>query len=151
MSKQSPGPVGSSRLPAELHHIGIVTSTEQHDGLVDTLVRVLGGVLEYEVEDDPLDVRATWVPISPGLRIEVVSPRSSRRTPITAFLDRHGGGGLHHVSMATAQLGTCKQLLSSSGGVVVGEDEDHGGWAEFFLDPSQTGGALMHWMQAVDM
>jgi methylmalonyl-CoA/ethylmalonyl-CoA epimerase len=125
-----------------------VTSTERHADLVGTLVRVLDGVVEDEVEDEPLDVRATWVVLSPGLRLEVVSPCSDQQTPITRFLDKTGGG-LHHVSMETSQISTCKELVSAGGGRIIGENDDHGGWAEFFLDPTQTGGALLHWMQAL--
>lgn len=133
---------------ADLHHIGLVAPHARHDDVVTTLMRTLGGTLEYEVEDDPLDVLATWVLVTPGLRFEVVSPRTDADTPITRFL-RRTGGGLHHVSLATNELGLCKELVSGAGGRVVGEDSDHGGWAEFFLEPDQTAGALLHWMQPV--
>jgi hypothetical protein len=133
---------------SDLHHIGIVTSAAGHDDVVDNLVRTLGGAVEYEVEDDPLDVRATWVLVSSCLRFEVVSPRSLQVTPITSFLARTGGG-LHHVSLGTTQLRVCKELAMRGGARIVGESDDHGGWAEFFVDPHQTGGALLHWMQAV--
>ena len=135
---------------AALHHIGIVTTTARHGEVLERLARTLGGAVEYEVEDDPLDVLATWVLVSDGLRFEVVSPRSDRTTPITGFLDRTGGG-LHHVSLATNRIGTCRDLAVAGGARIIGENDDHGGWAEFFLDPQQTGGALLHWMQAVDV
>ncbi len=131
-----------------LHHIGIVTAQDDHQRLVANLVDGLGGEVEFEIEDDPLDVLATWVPIAPGLRFEVVSPRSESVTPITRFLARTGGG-LHHVSLETEEIGVCRDLVAGSGMRTVGENDDHGGWAEFFLDPSQTGRALLHWMQAL--
>ena len=134
---------------ADLHHIGLVAPHARHGDVVTTLVRTLGGTLEFEVEDDPLDVLATWVLVTPSLRLEVVSPRTDADTPITRFL-RRTGGGLHHVSLATTELGVCKELVARGGGRVIGEDDDHGGWAEFFLDPEQSGGALLHWMQPVD-
>lgn len=133
---------------AELHHIGIVVPRLQHERVVSTLMETLGGDREFEVEDDPLDVLATWVQVSESLRFEVVSPRSELTTPITQFIETTGGG-LHHVSLGTTELGRCKELVVAGGGTVIGENDDHGGWAEFFLDPSQTGGALIHWMQAV--
>lgn len=135
---------------AALHHIGIVTTTARHAEVVEQLARTLGGAVEYEVEDDPLDVLATWVLVADGLRFEVVSPRSGRVTPVTAFLDRTGGG-LHHVSLETERIGTCRDLAAAGGARIIGENDDHGGWAEFFVDPHQTGGALLHWMQAVDV
>jgi hypothetical protein len=134
---------------AELHHIGIVTSGERHRRVVTTILETLGGVQEYEVEDEPLDVTATWVAVAPSLRLEVVSPRSELETPISQFLARTGGG-LHHVSLGTQHLGSCKALVTAGGARVIGENDDHGGWAEFFIDPRQLGGALLHWMQAVE-
>ncbi|WP_188111262.1 VOC family protein [Nocardioides antri] len=133
---------------ADLHHVGIVTPRDRHFEVVEALARSLGASLEDEVEDDPLDVTATWIQVSPSLRFEVVSPRSDRTTPITTFLTRTGGG-LHHVSLATTQIGACKELAAAGGARIIGENDDHGGWAEFFIDPSQTGGALLHWMQPV--
>lgn len=146
----APGTTPSMADVAALHHIGIVTTTACHVEVVEHLARTLGGAVEYEVEDDPLDALATWVLVSEGLRFEVVSPRSDRPTPITGFLDRTGGG-LHHVSLATERIGICRELAVSGGARIIGENDDHGGWAEFFLDPRQTGGALLHWMQAVDV
>jgi methylmalonyl-CoA/ethylmalonyl-CoA epimerase len=134
---------------ADLHHIGIVTYRESHLEVVTTLIGTLGGVHEFEVEDDPLDVTATWVSVSPSLRFEVVSPRSELDTPITRFLTK-SGGGLHHVSLGTQEIGVCKELVAAGGARIIGENEDHGGWAEFFIDPRQMGGALLHWMQPVD-
>jgi methylmalonyl-CoA/ethylmalonyl-CoA epimerase len=134
---------------ADLHHIGIVTATVRHAEVVENLMSILSGTLEFEIEDDPLDVLATWVQVSPTLRFEVVSPRGDLATPITHFLERTGGG-LHHVSLATTQLGVCRELAAAGGARIVGECEDHGGWAEFFVDPHQTGGALLHWMQEVE-
>lgn len=134
---------------AELHHIGIVTSTQRHPAVVESLMTILGGTLEDEVEDELLDITATWVQVSPCLRFEVVSPRSDKETAITTFLTKTGGG-LHHVSLATTQIGACRDLAAAGGAQIVGESDDHGGWAEFFIDPRQTGGALLHWMQAVD-
>jgi hypothetical protein len=134
--------------PAELHHIGIATYQERHVEVVANLTKALGGVVELEVEDEPLDVTATWVSISPSLRFEVISPRSDLDTAVTRFLAKTGGG-LHHVSLGTERIGSCKELVAAGGARIVGENDDHGGWAEFFVDPRHTGGALLHWMQAV--
>jgi methylmalonyl-CoA/ethylmalonyl-CoA epimerase len=131
---------------AVLHRIGIVTHRSRHDEVVTRLATTLAGAVEFEVEDDPLDVAATWVSISPTLRFEVVSPRSAHDTPVTRFLAKTGGG-LHHVSFGTERLSVCKKLLAARGATIIGENDDHGGWAEFFIDPRETGGALLHWMQ----
>ncbi|QYJ03537.1 VOC family protein [Nocardioides panacisoli] len=148
-SEQQEPRSGSMARLADLHHIGIVVAREHHHAVVTTLMHTLGGVLEFEVDDDPLDVTATWVHVSAALRFEVVSPRSDQETAITRFLDRTGGG-LHHVSLGTEQIGSCKELVADAGATIIGENDDHGGWAEFFIDPRETGGALLHWMQELD-
>jgi len=132
-----------------LHHIGIVTSPQRYHDVVATLIDGLRGTLEDEGGDDPLDINATWIRVPSGLRLEVVCPRSDLDGPISRFLEKTGGG-FHHVSFETTAIGTCKALTKAGGARIVGECDDHGGWAEFFIDPEQTGGALLHWMQALD-
>lgn len=131
-----------------LHHIGIVTPQERFADVVASVIGGLGATLEDEGEDEALDIHATWIQVSPSLRFEVVAPRSGRDGPIARFLSRTGGG-LHHVSFETSDIGSCKALATAGGAQIVGECDDHAGWAEFFIDPQQTGGALLHWMQAL--
>jgi methylmalonyl-CoA/ethylmalonyl-CoA epimerase len=131
-----------------LHHIGIVTPRERYADVVAAVIGGLGAALEREGEDEALDIRVSWIQVSSGLRFEVVSPRSDKDGPINRFLFKTGGG-LHHVSFETTAIGSCKALAVSGGARIVGESDDHAGWAEFFIDPQQTGGALLHWMQAL--
>lgn len=134
--------------PFTLHHIGIVTTPDRYDAIVRLLVDALDARLEEEGEDEELDIRAAWILLRSGVRFEVVCPRSDREGPIATFLERTGGG-LHHVSFETESIGECRSLVSAGGARVVGESDNHAGWAEFFVDPKQTGGALLHWMQAL--
>lgn len=131
-----------------LHHIGIVVTAGEYELLVASLCQWFCGGVVDSGEDDPLDIRWAWVTGPGGLIIEPVAPRSSSETPITRFLARTGGG-LHHVSFETHQLGSCSALLEHRGAPTVGHNPDHGGWAEFFIAPDQTGNALLHWMQRV--
>lgn len=133
--------------PFTLHHIGIVTPPERFDQTVATVLGALGGVIEEEGGDDELDMRGVWIQAG-GIRLEIVTPRSDADGPMTRFLAR-SGDGLHHVSFETGALETCKQLARESGASIIGESDDHAGWAEYFLHPHQTGGALLHWMQKI--
>jgi methylmalonyl-CoA/ethylmalonyl-CoA epimerase len=132
---------------AVLHHIGIATPADQHDEVVKRLLGIFRGTVEDDDIDVPLDIRGTWIRIPSGLILEVLSPCSDAPGPITRHLERTGGG-LHHVSFETSAIGTCKELAAENARVI-GECDDHSGWAEFFVDPAQTGRALLHWMQKV--
>lgn len=131
-----------------LHHIGIVVPTGREDAVVAALARLFAGTVEDAGEDEALDARWTWIRASSGSLLEVVSPLSDTATPLTRFLQRTGGG-LHHVSFDAADIGACRATALDRGATVVGENGDHAGWAEFFVAPTVTGGALFHWMQAV--
>jgi methylmalonyl-CoA/ethylmalonyl-CoA epimerase len=132
-----------------LHHIGILSVRERYDDVVAAVVDCLGGIVEDEGGDEELDIQGSWIRVGSGTRLEVFAPRGRIESPITRYLAR-SGGGLHHVSFETAEIGACKALAVAGGAAIVGESADHDGWAEHFIDPAQTGGALLHWMQAVD-
>ena len=131
-----------------LHHIGIVTPRERYADVVAAVIGGLRAELEDEGEDYELDIQASWIQVPSGLRLEVVSPKGNADGPITRFLSKTGGG-LHHISFETTEIDSCKALAVSGGARIVGESDDHAGWAEFFMDPKQTCGALLHWMQAL--
>ena len=132
-----------------LHHVGIVTSLDQYDGVVSLLVSSVRAEVEDVGDDEELDINATWLRLPSGLRIEVVAPRGNVEGPVAKFLEKTGGG-LHHLSFDTEAIDACKAFVKSGGARIVGERANHSGWAEFFIDPAQTGGALLHWMQAVE-
>ncbi|MEU0403829.1 VOC family protein [Streptomyces sp. NPDC006197] len=131
-----------------LHHIGIVTPRERYDDVVAKVIDCLGGSLEEEGGDKELDIQGSWIQVGSGLRLEVVTPRRDIDSPMTRFLSKTGGG-LHHVSFETTEIGACKALALAGGASIIGESADHDGWAEHFIHPGHTGGALLHWMQAL--
>lgn len=49
----------------------------------------------------------------------------------------------HHVSFDAAGITACRRVALARGDLI-GMADDHGGIAEFFVDPSQTGRALLH-------
>ena len=134
----SAGPFGA------LHHIGIAV-----DDLASTSERiqilVSGHVIE-EGEDERLGARFVWI-ASPGNPIiELVTATGDG--PIAAHLSRHGQG-LHHLSFWPNSLDAALGHTRRSGFRILGEDHDHAGYEEFFIDPTSTGGALFHSFRAL--
>lgn len=132
-----------------VHHIGIVVPKVSYDELVRNLCQWFDGDIVDAGQDEPLDIAWTWVPGPGDILLEAVAPRSSQETAITRFLARTGGG-LHHVSFETPELSGCAELMNDRGAGTLAHAANHGGWAEFFLDPNIVGGARLHWMQSVE-
>jgi hypothetical protein len=132
----------------KLNHIGIAVPGPRHDAVVKSVVALFAGEVLQSGDDDDLDARWSWVRASSGLVIEVVSPLGVEGTALHRFLARTGGG-LHHVSFDAADIGACRTAAHDRGLPLLGANDDHAGWAEFFVDPKQTGGALFHWMKPV--
>lgn len=139
------------RLPelGELHHIGIAVPGDLQEPTERNLVRLFDGAVVEGGEDEGLDARWTWVRAASGLLLEVVSPRSDADTALNRWLARRAGG-LHHVSFDAEDIAACRSGARARGFDLIGENDDHAGYAEFFVDPGQTGGALLHWMRPLD-
>ena len=122
-----------------LHHIGIVA--RDLDAVVANIGKLLEGQILDQGEDGPLG--ASWVLIEvPGSPIiEVVT--STGPGPIADYLKRHGTG-LHHLSFQPASFEDSLGHAQTCGFGILGENRDHAGVEEFFIDPNATGGALFH-------
>lgn len=81
-----------------------------------------------------------WLRGDTGAALELLAPVAAG--PLRDYLDKHGPG-LHHVSLEPSNFDECLQRVESSGGRLLGLDRHHDGWEEFFLDPKETGGALL--------
>jgi methylmalonyl-CoA/ethylmalonyl-CoA epimerase len=81
-----------------------------------------------------------WFRGDTGTALELLAPVADG--PLRDYLDKHGPG-LHHVSFEPTDFDDCLQRVESSGAQVLGLDRHHDGWEEFFLDPKETGGALL--------
>jgi len=126
-----------------LHHIGIVVEPEGFDETVEAMCRLLGGSVSEGGEDEPLDMRWAFVSSAGNVPIEVAAPLGNRPTGLTRHLERKGGG-LHHVSFETFDIGAVADHVEASGLPLIGRAEDHGGYAELFVHPKALGGALLH-------
>lgn len=81
-----------------------------------------------------------WLRGDTGAALELLAPIADG--PLRDYLDRHGPG-LHHVSFDPDDFDACLARVESGGGHVLGLDRHHDGWEEFFLDPKETGSALI--------
>lgn len=131
-----------------LHHIGIVVPWVSQDALASNLIAALDAKLVNGGEDAALDVRWQWLATPYAPILELLSPRSDASTPITGFIER-SGGGIHHLSFQTAGIEACRARFAERGVPMAAYNPDHDGWAEFFLDPRATFGALFHWMEPI--
>lgn len=81
-----------------------------------------------------------WLRGDTGAALELLTPVAPG--PLRDYLDTHGPG-LHHVSFEPDDFDGCLRQVESSGGRILGLDRHHDGWEEFFLDPKETGDALL--------
>lgn len=125
------------------HHVGIVVSAEEFESTVDALCRLVSGTVSDGGEDETLDMRWVFVSSAHNPIFEVASPLGSRTTALTRHLLKHGGG-LHHVSFETSDIGTSAGHVHRVDLPMTGADDDHAGYAEHFIQPRALGGALFH-------
>ena len=131
-----------------INHIGMVVPAAEHDAIVDTLVRLFAGEINQGGDDAALDARWSWVKASSGLILELCSPLGDGPTSLMRFIERTGGG-LHHISFDADDIHACRAAARARGATLIGENDDHAGWAELFVRPDAAGNVLLHWMQPV--
>jgi ketosteroid isomerase-like protein len=121
-----------------LGHVGLVVKDAA--AVAATLVSRLGLTETRTGDDEKLAVHWRWLQDPRGAVVELVMPTGPGA--VRDYLDRHGQG-LHHLSFEPVDFDACMNHIQGCGGRVLGVDRDHDGWAEFFLDPAETGGALI--------
>jgi methylmalonyl-CoA/ethylmalonyl-CoA epimerase len=86
----------------------------------------------------------------PNTKIELLHPLGEE-SPIAAFLERHPGGGLHHVCYEVADILAARDRLVAAGARVLGEGQPmlgaHGK-PVLFLHPKDFSGTLIELEQA---
>lgn len=132
-ARETASPLGS------LHHIGIVV--REFDAAVANLGTLLVGRVIDEGEDGPLGARWAQLEVPGSPIVEVLT--ASGEGPIADYLERHGTG-VHHLSFRPASFDASLGHARACGFGILGENHDHGGAEEFFVDPKLTGGALFH-------
>jgi methylmalonyl-CoA/ethylmalonyl-CoA epimerase len=86
----------------------------------------------------------------PNTKIELLHPLGEE-SPIAAFLERHPGGGLHHICYEVADILAARDRLVAAGARVLGEGQPmlgaHGK-PVLFLHPKDFSGTLIELEQA---
>ena len=81
----------------------------------------------------------------PNTKIELLHPLGEN-SPIDGFLERHPGGGLHHVCYEVGDIRTARDRLVAAGARVLGDGEPRIGAHErpvLFLHPKDFSGTLI--------
>jgi hypothetical protein len=122
------------------HHLGIAVPVL--DEVVERVRALLEGEVVEQGVDAPLAISWVWIASEGNPIIEFVAPTDDTG-PIARYLAKHGPG-MHHISFDVPSLDPSLSHARSCCLDVMGENPDHGGFAEFFVDPRLTGGALFH-------
>jgi methylmalonyl-CoA/ethylmalonyl-CoA epimerase len=81
----------------------------------------------------------------PNTKIELIAPLGDA-SPIHAFLERHKGGGMHHICFEVADLRAARDRLVASGARILGDGEPRPGAhgkPVLFLHPGDFSGTLI--------
>ena len=105
------------------------------------------GLAVEAIEEVPGDqVRVAMIPCG-AMRLELLEP-TSQESPIARFLERRGPG-LHHLCLATDDLGADDARLREAGYQVLRPEPSRGAggcWIQF-VHPKSTGGVLVELSQ----
>ena len=130
---EAAGPFGA------FHHIGIATN--DLDATAENIRALVDGRIIERGTEESLGMEWVWIEAAGTPIFEVVAARGEG--PIADFLSRHGPG-LHHLSFRPLGLDASLEHVRHCRLGIVGENRDHSGFEEFFVDPKLTGGALFH-------
>jgi methylmalonyl-CoA/ethylmalonyl-CoA epimerase len=86
----------------------------------------------------------------PNCKIELLHPLGEH-SPITSFLERNSGGGLHHLCYEVADIVAARDTLVAAGARVLGDGEPKLGAHDkpvLFLHPKDFSGTLIELEQA---
>ncbi|HEX4768675.1 MAG TPA: methylmalonyl-CoA epimerase [Lichenihabitans sp.] len=86
----------------------------------------------------------------PNSKVELMTPLGPA-SPVAAFLDRHPGGGMHHLCFEVEELAAARDQLVSGGARVLGDGQPKTGahgLPVLFLHPKDFCGTLIELEQA---
>ncbi len=133
------------RPPLRMHvdHIGVVT--DDADGLAALYETLFDAPTVHEEMLDGL--RVVFLELDENSYFELLEPVEAD-TDIGAYLDREGPG-IHHVALATNDIEAALATAREAGVDLIDEEPRAGAWGHeiAFLHPSDTGGALVEFVQ----
>jgi methylmalonyl-CoA/ethylmalonyl-CoA epimerase len=124
-----------------LSHVSIVVP--DIEAAAKTIEQRYGLVTGPRMVNEQQGVRIAYVEL-PGAKIELMQP-SRPDSPIAKFLERNPKGGIHHFSLAVADIGTTVQSLTGQGVRVLGDGQGRNvaGDPIAFIHPADFLGALV--------
>jgi methylmalonyl-CoA/ethylmalonyl-CoA epimerase len=124
-----------------LSHVSIVVP--DIEAAAKTIELLYGLVTGPRMVNEQQGVRLAYVEL-PGAKIELMQP-SRPDSPIAKFLERNPKGGIHHFSLAVADIGTTVQSLTGQGVRVLGDGQGRNvaGDPIAFIHPADFLGALV--------
>jgi methylmalonyl-CoA/ethylmalonyl-CoA epimerase len=125
-----------------LDHVAI--AVEDMAPAAHLFVDVLGATLLSGGDNDDTGLRLMQVSCG-GFKVELMQPLSDGSL-ISSQLARHGPG-FHHMTFMVDDVPATVDALEAAGLTTVGTDLDTTNWAETFLTPRQTFGALLQFVQ----
>lgn len=129
----------------KINHLGIATKD------ISEALKFWGNALGLEnvhtetIEDQK--VRIAMLPIGES-RIELLEP-TSEDSPITKFLEKRGGGGIHHIAVEVENIDAALAKLKAEGARLIDEKPRIGaeGCLVAFVHPSSANGVLLELVQ----
>lgn len=125
----------------EFDHVGIATTDAE--GLAETYTALLDAPVAHEEEFDGMTV--VFLELGNGY-FELLEPREEGT--IATFIERRGEG-IHHVAVATDDIGAALERAAEMGVDRIDEEPRPGAWGHevAFLHPRATGGVLVEFVE----
>lgn len=124
----------------QFHHAGI--ATDDAAGLADRYAALFDAPIVHEERFDGMEIIFLAFDNS---YFELLEPRDEG--PIAGYLDEHGPG-IHHLAVATDDIGAALSTAADHGIDRIDEEPRPGAWGHevAFLHPSSTGGVLIEFV-----
>jgi methylmalonyl-CoA/ethylmalonyl-CoA epimerase len=136
-------------LPASLaaNYDHVAVATRRIRDVLPLYADLLGGTFYWGGDNARTGFRALQLALANGSRIEILEPLPGS-TFLDRFLERTGGGGLHHVTCKVPGIHAAIAAAEQAGYTPVSPFLDDPEWQEVFLHPKETGGVLIQLVQA---
>jgi methylmalonyl-CoA/ethylmalonyl-CoA epimerase len=132
-------------LAANYDHVAV--ATRRIRDVLPLYEGLLGGAFYWGGDNARTGFRALQLALANGARIELLEPLPGS-TFLDRFLERTGGGGLHHVTCKVPDVRAAIAAAERAGYTTTSPFLDNPDWQEVFLHPKETGGVLIQLVQA---
>ncbi|MHA1599108.1 MAG: methylmalonyl-CoA epimerase [Alphaproteobacteria bacterium] len=131
----------------KLNHVAIAVPDVQ--AAAATYRNALGATVSNPHDHSEHGVTVVFIDL-PNAKIELLQPLGDN-SPIQGFLDKHPGGGMHHMCFEVADIIAARDKLVGEGARVLGDGEPKigaHGKPVLFLHPKDFSGTLIELEQA---